>query len=72
LIVGGKATPTDWKTLPQNAFAFASNRKAPSVFFYGYLLKRFKVLFDIRPLKYVASSIQTALKLFSQNKRVDC
>jgi hypothetical protein len=48
--------------------AFTSDRKALAVFFDRYFLKGFKVLFDIGPFKYVASSIQTTFKLFSQNQ----
>jgi hypothetical protein len=54
------------KNFTTNALALTSDRKTVSIFFDGYLLKRFKVLFDIGPLKYMAGRVQTTFKLFSQ------
>jgi hypothetical protein len=48
------------KDLTAGPFAFTSDSQGLAILFYDDLLKRFQVLFDVRPFKTVARVIKTS------------
>ena len=70
LIVGGIATPTAWKTLPQTPLLITlhSVLRTLAVFFYRYRLQGLEVLFDFSPLKAMAGCFQAPIKFLAQYK----
>jgi hypothetical protein len=56
------------KDLTAGPFAFTSDSQGLAILFYDDLLKRFQVLFDVRPFQTVAPLIKTSIQFFLQNK----